>query len=116
MLHGDLYGMANELTAKMIMGVTNSRAEINEANLFMRMVLTHWGRVSVGKLTIVGSDYGLSPARRQAITWSNAGIWLIGPLGTNFSEIVIGIQTFSFMKMHLNMSSAKWRSFCLGPN
>ena len=41
---------------------------------------------------------------------------LIGPLGTNFSEILIGIKTFSFKKMPLKMSSAKWRPFCLGLN
>ena len=35
-----------------------------------------------GNLTIIGSDNGLSPGRRQAITWTNAGILLIGPLGT----------------------------------
>ena len=70
---------------------------------------THWGRVThicVNKLTIIGSDNGLSPGRRQAIIWTNAGILLIGPLGTNFSEIIVGIQTFSFRKMHLKMSSA----------
>ena len=51
--------------------------------------LTHWGRVThicVGKLTIIGSENGLSPGRRQAIIWTNAGILLIEPLGTNFSE------------------------------
>ena len=82
-------------------------------------LLTHWGRVThicVGKLTNLGSDNGLSPGRRQAIIWTNAGISLIGPLGTNFSEILIGIQTFSFTKMHLKMSSAKWRPFCLSLN
>ena len=45
--------------------------------------LTHWGRVRhicVSKLTIIGSDNGLSPDRRQAIIWTNAGILLIGPL------------------------------------
>ena len=76
--------------------------------------LTHWGRVThiyVGNLIIIGSDNGLSPGRRQAIIWTNAGILLIGPLGTNFSEILIGIQTFSFKKMLLKMSSAKWRPF-----
>ena len=76
--------------------------------------LTLWGRVThicVGKLTIIGSDNGLSPERRQAIIWTNAGILLIGPLRTNFSEILIEIQTFSFKKMHLKMSSAKWRPF-----
>ena len=76
--------------------------------------LTHWGRathICVGKLTIIGPDNGLSPRRRQAIIWTNAGILLIGPLGTNFSKILIGIQTFSFKKMHLKMSSAKYRPF-----
>ena len=82
-------------------------------------VSTHWGRVThicVGNLTIIGPDNGLSPGRRQAIIWSNAWISLIGPWGTNFSEILIGIQTFSFKKMHLKMPSAKWRPFCLGLN
>ena len=82
-------------------------------------LLTHWGRVThicVTKLTIIGSDNGLSPGRRQAIIWTNAGILLIEPLGTNFSEILIGIQSFSFKKMRLKMSSAKWRPFCLGLN
>ena len=45
----------------------------------------------VGNLTIIGSDNGLSPGRHQAIIWTNAGILLIGPLGTNFSEILIEI-------------------------
>ena len=84
-----------------------------------RISLTHWGRVThicVVKMTIIGSVNGLSPGRRQAIIWTNAGILLIGPLGTNFIEILIGIQTFSFKKVHLKMSSAKWRPFCLGLN
>ena len=75
--------------------------------------LTH---ICVGNLTIIGSDNGLSPARHQAIIWTNAGISTIGPKGTNCNEILIEIHTFSFKKMHLKMSSAKWRPFCLGPN
>ena len=75
--------------------------------------MTH---ICVGKLTIIDSDNGLSPKGRQAIIWTNAGILLIGPLGTNSSQIVIGIQTFSFKKMHLKVSSAKRRLFCLGLN
>ena len=81
--------------------------------------LTHWGRVThicVGKLTVIGSDNGLSPDRRQAIIWTNAGLLLIGPLGTNFSEILIKILTFSFKKMRLKVSSAKRRPFCLDLN
>ena len=73
--------------------------------------MTH---ICVGNLTIIGPDNGLSPGRRQAIIWTNAGILLIGPWGTNFSKILIGIQTFSFKKMHLKISSAKWRPSCLG--
>ena len=72
--------------------------------------------ICVGKLTIIASDNGLSPGRRQAIIWTNAGILLIGPLGTNFSEILIAIETFSFQKNHLKMSSGKCRPFCLGLN
>ena len=66
--------------------------------------------------SIIGSDNGLSPGRGRAIIWTNAGILLIRSLGTNLSEISIGIQTFSFKKMHLKMSSAKWCPFCLGLN
>ena len=44
-------------------------------------------RICVGKLTIIGSANGLSPGQRQAIIWTNAGMLLIGPLGTNFSKI-----------------------------
>ena len=83
------------------------------------LALTHWDRVthiSVSKQTIIGSDNGLSPCRRQAIIWTNAGLLLIGPLGTNFSELLIEIPTFSFKKMHLKMSSAKRRPFCFGLN
>ena len=68
------------------------------------VVLTHWGRathIRASKLTIIDSDNGLSPGRRQAIIWPNAGIFLIGSLGRSFSEISIGIQTFSFKKIHL---------------
>ena len=81
--------------------------------------LTHWGRtthICVGNVTIIGSDNGLSPGRRQAIIQTYAGILSIGALGTNFNEISIGIQAFSFERMHFKMSSAKWRPFCLGLN
>ena len=72
--------------------------------------------ICVGKLTIMGSDHGLSPGWHQAIIWTNAGKLLIWPLGTNFSEMLIEIHTFSLKKMHLKMSSAKWRPFCLSLN
>ena len=81
--------------------------------------LTHWGRgthICFSRLTIIGSDNGLSPGRRQAIIWTNAGILLTGPLGTNFREKKKIVLTISFTKMHLIMSSATWRPFCLGLN
>ena len=86
---------------------------------WFHICLSHWGRVThicVNKVTIIGSDNGLSPGRRQAIIWTNAGLLLIGPLETNFTETLINIQTFSFRKMHLKMSPGKWRPFCLGLN
>ena len=72
--------------------------------------------MGVSRLTIIGSDNGLSPERRQTIIWTNAGILLIGPLVTNFSEILIEIQTFSLNKTRLKMSCAKCCSFRLGLN
>ena len=81
--------------------------------------LTHWGRMThicVMKLIIIGSDNDLSPGRCQAIIWTNAVILLIGPLGTNFSEISMEIHISSFKKTHLKMSSAKCRPSCLGLN
>ena len=80
---------------------------------------SQWGRVThicVGNLTIIGSDNGLSPDRRQAIIWTNAGLLSIEPLRTYFSENYIKIQPFSLKKMHVKMLSAKWRPFCLGLN
>ena len=80
--------------------------------------LTHWDRVThicVGNLTIICSDNGLSPGRHQAIIWTNAGLLSIGPLRTNFSEMLTKTQIFSFKKMHLKMSSAKWRPFLSRP-
>ena len=75
--------------------------------------MTH---ICVSKLAIIGSDNGLSPDRRQAIIWTNAGLLLIGLLGTNFSEILIEILAFSFKKKRSKVSSAKRRPFCLGLN
>ena len=80
--------------------------------------ISQWGRVTricVGNVTIISSDNGLSPGRRQVIIWTSAGILLIGPLRIN-NEILFGVQTFPFTKIHLKMSSAKWRPFYPGLN
>ena len=64
----------------------------------IHICISHWGRV-------------------EHIIQTNAEmILLIGRLGTNFSEISIDIHILSFKKIHVKMSSAKWRPFCLGHN
>ena len=77
--------------------------------------LTHRGQVMhicISKLTIIGSDNGLSPDRCQASIWTNAGILLIGHLGTNSNEILIQICIFSLKKMHLKLSQGNRCPFC----
>ena len=84
--------------------------ELEDCTINVRRTRNQWDRVThvcVGELTIIGSDNGLSPGRRQAIIWTNDGILLTRSLGINFSEISIEIHTFSLGKMHLKMSSAK---------
>ena len=63
--------------------------------------MTH---VYIDNLAIIVSDNGLSPGRCQAIIWNNTGIFLIGPLGIIFSQILIEIITFLFdpFEIHLN--------------
>ena len=85
-------------------------------NYYHGLTLTHWGRVThiyVIKLTIIGSDNGLSPGRHQAIIWTIAGILLIGPFGTNFSNrnSYIFIQENAFENVVCEMAS-----ICLGLN
>ena len=70
--------------------------------------LTHWGRVmhiSVGKLTIIGSDNGLTPGGRQAIIRTNHGILLIWALGTNFSYSHIFIKENAFENLVCEMAA-----------
>ena len=55
---------------------------------------------------------GLSSGLRPTITWTSAGLSSFKPFGTNFSEIQITIQNYSFIKLHLKITSAKWRPFC----
>ena len=67
------------------------------------------------KLTIIGSDNGLSHGRHQAIIWTDAVILLIKPLGINLNVVLIEMYTFSW-KNDLKKSSGIWRTFCLGLN
>ena len=94
-------GLANERRCYIVMppfiGCSHSQ---NDHCLMYRhhLALTHWGWVThicVSNTTIIGSDNGLSPGRRQAINWTNDGILSIGPLGTNFSENLIEIDIWT---------------------
>ena len=87
--------------------------KLSSHNSFIR--ITHWGRVThvyVSKIIIIGSVNGLSPGWHPTIIWTNAGIMLIGPLGTNFSQILIENIYIVIQKMHFKMSSANWRPSC----
>ena len=64
---------------------------------------------------IIGSDNGLSPVRRQAIIWTNAGILLIGPLGTtqwkfhrNWNIFIQVIAFKNVCKMASILSQPQW--------
>ena len=63
--------------------------------------------ICVSELVSIGYDNGSSSIRHQAISRTNAGVLSIGLMGTNFSEIRIGILLFSFRKMHLKLLYAK---------
>ena len=62
--------------------------------------------ICVSNLIIIGSDNGLLPGRRQAIIWTTVGILLIGPLGTNFSEIPIEISIHENAYKSVNCETA----------
>ena len=70
-------------------------------------------RICIREVTVIGSDNGLSPGRRQAIIWTSAGILLIWSLGTTCVGILSKIHTFLLKNIHLKISSTKWHPFCL---
>ena len=79
--------------------------------------MTH---ICISKLTIIGSDNGLLPSRRQAIIWTNAGILLIRPSGTNSSEILIEIdgiliQVNAFESVVFETAAILSRPQCVNP-
>ena len=54
--------------------------------------------------------FGAKPLSEPVLPYCQLG----RPRGTYFSRIFFKIQKFSFTKMHLQISSAKWRPFCSG--
>ena len=75
--------------------------------------MTH---ICVGNLTIIVSDNGLSPYRRQAIIWTIAEILLIGPLGTNLSEFFYQNSNICIQENAFENVVCKLTSICLGLN
>ena len=73
------------------------------------LMTSSWTHICVSTLNIIDTDNGLSPGRRQAITWSKVEIVT---LRSKLSEILIEIHIFPFKKM----SSVKCQPFCLGLN
>ena len=85
--------------------------------MFCESYLINWGRVThicIGKLIIIGSDKGLSPAGHQTIICTNAGISLVGLSATNVSEIVRPVtQSFGvFFDLRLNKRLSKQSGGC----
>ena len=79
--------------------------------------LTHWVmHTCVNNLAIIGSHNGLLPGWQQPIICTNAEILLLRPLGTKANDMLIGINTFSFVKKHVKMLSMKLRPFCVSLN
>ena len=92
----------------------NTRQEIFEFRNLVRLIreltvgellyiycgcLTHWGRVT------------------HICHYLNQCWYIVNwTFETNFSEILIEIYTFSFMKIRIKLSSGKCRPFCLGLN
>ena len=79
--------------------------------------MTH---ICISKLTIIGSDNGLAPGRRQAFIWTNAGILLIGPLAPKFNEIsnqnsYIWVQENPFENAVWKMTAIFSRPPCVKP-
>ena len=65
----------------------------------------HWLRFEIMACRLIGVNSLSKPMQ---------GYCLIGPLGTNISEILIKIQNFSFMKMHPKISSRNGGHFSQG--
>ena len=78
-------------------------------------VLTHQGQVYMCHLNsvIIVSDNGLSPRRRQTITWTNNNSLSMGPSGANIREIWIKVWSLSLKNLILKYLQ-NGGLFCLG--
>ena len=72
---------------------------------WLNHIYAEWRVYASVNKAMSGSNNGLSPVRKEAIVWTSPGLLsnllFVGPLETNVSEIVIGIQIFSRNKIDL---------------
>ena len=100
-------GMGIPILVRHLKIESGPRTYTNKLTLFIHPSPCLVPHIRVSELGSIGSGNGLSPVRRQAISWTNVDLLSIGPLRTNFREIRIKIEKFSCMKMHSKISSAK---------
>ena len=67
--------------------------------------------ICIGEITLIGSNNALLAGRHQAIIWTNTGILLIGPLGTNFSEI-LNRNSYIFIQENV-FENVSWKMFSI---
>ena len=84
-----------------------------DLSLKVSYLLTHWGRVMhicVSKLTIIGSDNGLSPGQRQAIIWTNAGLLLTRPLA-ELPRCLSNFRVFEQLQNSKLLAASFWETW-----
>ena len=79
------------------------------------LIEAEWSNMASMNMVIISSGNGLLPIWHQAITWTNADLLIIGPLGTNLIEIWMKIQNISISKMHWKMLSENVNHFVQTP-
>ena len=67
-------------------------------------------------LVSIGSGNGLMSIQHQANTCTDADLSSIRTPWKDFNELSFEIQTFSLIKLHLELISATHRPFCLSLN
>ena len=101
--------IANSLSRSSLSGRQVEDFSCHSVTLTHRPLVSHisgrWTWSALVQIMACRLD-GAKPLSEPMLTLS------IRPQGTYFNEFLFEIQIFSFKKMHLNMSSAKWRPFC----
>ena len=64
-----------------------------------------FGLWSILILVVIGSGNGFPLSQWQGVTWNNADLLSIRPMGTHYSEISLRCQIFSSKKIYLDLSS-----------